>query len=153
MAEKIFRWSGFMIRAFFIGLIFGVMVTVVGAVFIGSHRAEPSREEITVKGVSGSAAKVESFESTKKSVDIKTSYDAKGESVISVPLSRIPEADAWLHKTTTIQIMAGSSKTLYGSVWRRWDCFSVGGGFRAPITDPIKRNEDFEIMFGAGVSL
>jgi hypothetical protein len=142
-----------MIRAFFNGLIFGIVLTVVVAVLIGSHRAAPSREEITVKGVSGSTAKVESFETTKKSVDIKTSYDAKGESVISVPLSRIPEADAWLNKTTTIQVLMGSSKTLYGSVWRRWDCFSVGGGFRAPFTDPIKRRGDFEILFGTGVSL
>ena len=141
------------IRGYLFGLLSGLIIGAGSVAFFLLAPQKSKADAVTVKTISGAPAKVEEIHSTKSSVDITTMYDGTGSSEISVPLSQIPAADSWIHKTTTLQIMAGSSRTFYGSVWKRWEMFSLGGGFRAPLTDPIKRRGDFELLFGAAVTL
>ncbi|MCL2154088.1 MAG: hypothetical protein FWH53_00330 [Leptospirales bacterium] len=115
---------------FFVGLITGIVITVVIFLFYINKNPHPL-DDVKVTQVSGEKITHSDFNYTEKNrISFTTQADGKGEIHTEIPKSNIPEAHAWITKNHGVlfDVLLVDQRMYSISYFHRWGSLSFGAG-------------------------
>lgn len=141
-----------MIRAYFIGLLNGVILAGIAIGLLFAIPAKPHKKEaakVETKAISGASATVTGTESKSDGVHQIAEYSGEGKSEIVTPYEMIPPADHWINKRSSVMVYYSARGCLLPVYSYRIESFIVSGGARVPVRR-LRSFNDYDIFGGVG---